>query len=138
MKRLTTTLALLSLSAILYAASSSDLQSRQYASYQDTGFESSLTIVLASSNTVATVTLPDDAKGFKLYPRSTSIRFSVNQSTVTVSSTSYNTSFASSDLGAGGIAKNDQWETRLLPYGKGRQLMLRPDSSSVTVDLEAF
>jgi len=88
------------------------------------------------------VTLPDDCKGFRLYPRSNHIRFAVDNGvlarTLAAVATDSDGTVAAADLAVGGIAKNDIWETRLLPSGTTRLLTLRSITASVIVDLEVF
>lgn len=119
-------------------AKSGEINQRQWESYQDTSFEKSIEITLSGTpGTNTTVTLPDDAKGFRLYPRSNHIRFAVNATCAAVA-TSSSTTIAASALAIGGIAKNDIWETRLLPAGSSRTLSLESATGSVVVDLETF
>ena len=107
-------------------------------SYIDTGNELSIEITLSTAGTVTTVTLPDSAKGFKLYPRTNNVRFSVNNTAAAAVGTSSATSIAASALTVGGIAKENAWETRLLPPGTSRTLTIRSVTSSVVCDLETF
>ena len=101
-------------------------EKRHLESYVDTGVEKSIEITLSGTpGTVTTITLPDTAKGFKLYPRTNHIRFSVNNTSPAAVATSSSGTIAASAFAAGGIAKNDAWETRLLPTGASRTLSLR-------------
>lgn len=112
----------------------------------DTGSESSIEITLSSTaGNLTIVTLPTTAKGFKLYPRSSSIRFAVYQSdaarTLAAVATATGSTVAIGAFAIGAIAKNDVWEVRLLPpvlLGKDRTLSLRSTAGSVVVDLETF
>jgi len=122
-----------------------DLQvmQRQWESYEDTAFERSIEITLdATPGNLTTVTLPDDCKGFRLYPRSNHIRFAVSNGTfsrtLAAVATDSDGTVAASDFAIGGIAKNDTWETRLLPSGTTRILTLRSTTASVVVDVEVF
>jgi hypothetical protein len=115
------------------------LEARQIESYVDTANESSLEVTLSGTpGTVTTITLPNTAKGFKLYPRTNHIRFSVNNTSTAAVGTSSSTTVAASVFAVGGIAKNDMWETRLLPNGASRTLSLRSTTASVVVDVEVF
>lgn len=116
-------------------------------SYSDTGSEASIEITLSGTpGNLTTVTLPTTAKGFRLYPRTNHVRFAVYNSdsarTLAAVATDSDGTVAAADLAIGGIAKNDQWETRLLPAepqgSVGRVLTLRSTTASVVVDLETF
>ncbi len=117
-------------------------------SFVDTGAEQSIEITLSGTpGTLTTVTLPDTAKGFKLYPRSNHVRFAVYQSssarTLAAVATDSDGTVAATDFAIGGIAKADQWETRLLPSKlvpstTTRILTLRSTTASVVCDLEVF
>jgi len=78
--------------------------------------------------TTASIDIPVTAIGFRIYPTSNSIRFAVGEAPVAAGSGS---------LTAGGIAKNDMWETRLLVDGEGRTLQLLSTASTV-VEVEIF
>jgi hypothetical protein len=91
----------------------------------------------ATPGTVTTVTIPDTARGVRLYPRSNAIRFAIGEDPAAVA-TSSSTTIAASALAVGGIAKADQWEVRLLETGTDRTVRLRSATASVVVDLEAF
>jgi hypothetical protein len=103
-----------------------------------TGALASIEITLsATPGTVTTVTIPDTARGIRLYPRSNAIRFAIGEDPAAVA-TSSSTTIAASALAVGGIAKADQWEVRLLETGTDRTVRLRSATASVVVDLEAF
>ena len=120
-------------------AASDDLAGRQFESYVDTGAEQSIEITLSGTpGTVTTVTLPAAAKGFKLYPRTNHVRFSVDNTSLAAVATSSAATIAASAFAVGGIAKGDMWETRLLPSATTRTLSLRSTTASVVVDLEVF
>jgi hypothetical protein len=105
----------------------------------DTGNSKSIEITLdGTPGALSTVTLPSDAIGFKIWPRTNHVRFAINQALAAVATGT--TTIAASDLAVGGIAKNDQWEVRLLPpaYKGTRILTLRSTTASVVVDLEVF
>ncbi len=146
MKKLIIVSIFLMCAAVSHAASNKGMADRQWESYSDTGKEKSIELTLSSSaGVVSTVTVPSWAKGFRLYPRTNAIRFSVrlesNSSDVNISSTvaSSAISIAEDNLGRGGIAKPDGWETRLLPAdATTRLLYLRSATSSVVVDVEFF
>jgi len=137
---------ILLLPAITMAASSRSSNQRVRESYVDTGKVTSIEITLsAAAGTVSTVTIPSWAKGFRLYPRTNHIRFSVREvsdtvdvvlSTVTTSSILIITS---TDPARGGIAKANLWETRLLPFdGTTRTIHFMSATASVVLDLEFF
>ena len=105
----------------------------------DTSREKSIEITLSGTpGELSTVTLPDDAIGFKIYPRTNHIRFAVNQGAAAVATGT--TTVTAANFAVGGIAKNDMWEVRLLPprYLGARILTLRSTTASVVVDLEVF
>jgi hypothetical protein len=91
----------------------------------------------ATPGTVTTVTIPDTARGIRLYPRSNAIRFAIGEDPAAVA-TSSSTTIAASALAVGGIAKADTWEVRLLEAGSSRTVRLRSTTASVVVDLEVF
>ncbi len=95
-------------------AEKSDLGAREMESYVDTGKSKSIEITLSTAGTVTTLTLPSDAKGFRVYSSTDRIRFSVNN-TVEVKATSVLTTIPASALAVGGIVLPGYWETRLLP-----------------------
>jgi hypothetical protein len=103
-----------------------------------TGALASIEITLSGTpGTVTTVTIPDTARGVRLYPRSNAIRFAIGEDPAAVA-TSSSTTIAATALAVGGIAKPDQWEVRLLEAGTGRTVRLRSTTASVVVDLEVF
>jgi hypothetical protein len=115
-----------------------DLESRQLESYVDTGAEQSLQITLSGTpGTVTTITLPDAAKGVKMYPVSQKVQFAINNAAATLA-TSTATTIAASAFGVGGIAFNDMWETRLLPSGADRTLSLVGGFANTVVYVEVF
>jgi hypothetical protein len=87
--------------------------------------------------TVTTITLPDTAQGFRLYPRVNAIRFAIGENPAAVGASS-STTIAASAFGVGGIAKKDQWEVRLLETGASRTLRLSSLVASTVVDVEVF
>lgn len=112
----------------------------------DTGAERSAEITTnATPGTLTTITLPDAAKGFRLYPRGAHVRFAVYPAdvarTLAAVAASSATTFAAASFAIGGIAKQDTFETRLLPPFDGqnsRILTLRSITASVVVDVEVF
>lgn len=119
-------------------ARNAELLRRQWESYEDTGYEQSIEITLSGTpGTVTTVTVPNDAKGFRLYPRSNAVRFAVG-STVAAVATSSSTTIAATAFAVGGIAKANIWETRLLPSGSSRTVTINSPSASVVIDMEIF
>lgn len=108
---------------------------------QDTGAEKSIEITLSGTpGTETTITIPSDAVGFKIYPRSSSVRFAVNASPAAVATDSDGT-VAATDLAIGGIAKANQWEVRILPpegQSGTRILKIESATASVVVDFEVF
>ena len=115
-------------------------------SFSDTLNEKSIEVTLsATPGNLTTVTLPDNAKGFKLFPRTNHVRFAVYYDgtvrTLAAVATDSDGTVAAADLAIGGIAKNDMWEVRLLPgdsINTDRILTLRSTTASVVVDLEVF
>lgn len=103
-----------------------------------TGQLASLEITLSNTpGTVTSVTIPDTARGIRLYPRSDGVRFAVGEDPAAVGASS-STTIAASAFGTGGIAKPDQWETRLLEAGTSRTVRLRSTTADVVVDMEVF
>ncbi len=119
-------------------AVSSDYNARVFESHVDTGNEKSIEVTMSTAGTVTTITLPDTARGFKLYPRTSHIRFAVGNTAIAAVATSSATTIASTAFAVGGIAKPDAWEVRLLPSGATRTLSIRSITSSVVVDVEVF
>jgi hypothetical protein len=102
------------------------------------GALSSIEITLSATvGTVTTVTLPDTARGFNLYARANPARFAINEDPAAVG-TSSSTTIAASAFTVGGIAKADQWTTRLIAAGTNRTLRLRSLTASLVLDLEVF
>jgi hypothetical protein len=98
----------------------------------------SIEITLSGTpGTVTTFTFPDTAQGFNLYPRSNPARFAIGEDPAAVA-TSSSTSIAAAALAVGGIAKADQWTTRLIAAGTSRTLRLRSLTASLVIDLEVF
>ena len=98
----------------------------------------SIEVTLSSTaSTVTTITLPDTAQGFRLYPRVNAVRFAVGENPAAVGA-STNTTIAASAFGVGGIAKKDMWEVRLLETGASRTLRLSSLVASTIVDVEVF
>jgi len=109
-----------------------------YEAFVDTGVEGSIEVTLSGTpGDVTVITLPDSSKGFKLFPRTNAIRFSVNATPAAVA-TSATTPIAASAFAIGGIAKENLWEIRLLPPGTSRTLNLRSITASVVIDIEVF
>lgn len=101
---------------------------------EDAGQNVSGTRVLTSgsgsvSTSVVTVTVPDDAMGFRLYATTNPIRFAINEDPATVGTLA--------SLTVGGIAKADMWETRIIAIGTSRTLRLL-GTTATTVDVEFF
>lgn len=124
----------------------SSVQAQVTESLIDTGAEGSIECTLsATPGNLTTITVPSTAKGFKLYPRINHVRFAVYPSgtvrTLAAVATDSTGTVAASAFAIGGIAKNDQWEVRLLPptrSGETRVLTLRSITASVIVDVEVF
>lgn len=128
-----------------HAASEFGLTGRQHESYDDTLNVRSIELTLSGTpGVISTITVPSGAKGFRLYPRSNHIRFMVNAggSTNQIAAVAASSALiiTSTDAARGGIAKNDAWETRLLPAidNRPRYLYLRSTTASVVVDIEFF
>jgi len=138
---------LLLISSGVYAASRTSSRDKvETESYFDTGAEASIELTLDTTpGTLTTVTLPDAAKGFRLYPRTNACRFAVYASgstrTLAAVATDTDNTVAAADLAIGGIAKADVWETRLLPSYNNtadRILTIRSLTADAVVDLEVF
>ena len=91
----------------------------------------------ATPGTVTTVTIPDSARGFNLYPRSGAARFAINENPAAVGASS-STTIAANALTVGGIAKSNEWVTRLIDSGTSRTIRLRSLVASLVLDLEVF
>jgi hypothetical protein len=91
----------------------------------------------ATPGTVTTLTIPDSARGFCLFPRNGNARFAVNENPAAVGASSA-TSIAASAMTAGGIAKQSEWVTRLIEAGTSRTIRLRSLTASLILDLEVF
>ena len=149
-KKILTLASFLILTGIVFssAASNGQTKAREFESYVDTGFEQSAEVTLsASAGQISTVTVPSNAKGFRMYPRTNAIRFSVELGTsesrvvAAVGTVSTGAAIAESDLTNGGVVKPDAWETRLLPAttpSVQRFIYLRSITASVVVDFEIF
>ncbi len=131
------------------AASAKDITQRVHESFEDSLFIRSINITLNrdAANIITTVTVPMDAKGFRIYPSSTGIRFAVgipDNSTpalaaIAVSTSPLTAEISSTTLAVGGIAIASIWETRLLPFtGQLRKLYLRAPTAGAVLDLEFF
>ena len=96
-------------------AISNALRDREYESYVDVGIVDKFLKIVTSVNagSVTSITVPDTAKGFRIYPSGADIQFAINGSPVSIGSEIGQTIPAGSLL-TGQIAKADQWETRLL------------------------
>jgi len=96
-------------------ASRNNLNAKHDESFEDTGKEKSIQITLsATPETVTTISIPSDYKGFRIYSANDNVIFAVNATVVAVG-TSSATTIASSAFTVGGVALSGQWETRLLP-----------------------
>lgn len=129
------------------ATKESTLGDREFESYVDTGNEVSSEVTLsATPGTVTAITIPNQYKGFRLYPRTNHVRFSVNRSAAAVGTVATGNQAATiGNFDTGGVAKAEAWETRLLPAvgtnnstSQSRVLYLRSITASVVVDVELF
>lgn len=103
-----------------------------------TGALSSIQVTLSGTpGTVTTITLPDTARGVRLYPRTSNVRFAVGEDPAAVG-TSSATTVAASVFAVGDVAKADQFEVRILESGTSRTLRLRSTTASVVVDVSVF
>ena len=126
-------------------AAKSDVGSREMESYVDTGIEQSANITLsATPETITTVTLPADVKGFRMYSASNNIRFAVNGTVVAVGASSSQT-VAATVFKRGGVVLAGAWETRLLPSAvrtkstdANRTITLYSLVASTAVTIELF
>ncbi|MBU0572005.1 MAG: hypothetical protein KKC50_08205 [Candidatus Omnitrophica bacterium] len=114
-----------------------DLGNRELESYVDTGFEKGLEITMGLTGVVTTVTLPDEAKGFKLFCSGADIYFAVN-ATVESLATSALATIPATAFSKTGIALEDFWEVRLLPSGIARTLTMKATIDNPVVLLEVF
>lgn len=95
-------------------AGKTNLEAREMESYVDTGKEKSINITLSTAGTVTTVTLPNEAKGFRVYTATDPLRFAVNE-TVEAAATSALTTIPASAFSTGGDILTGFWDARLLP-----------------------
>ncbi|MCG3177000.1 MAG: hypothetical protein MOGMAGMI_01964 [Candidatus Omnitrophica bacterium] len=125
-----------------------DVSARVHESYVDCGREKNILITKGGAGSICTVTLPDWAKGFRIFP-SAEIIFHVSKNDAgaddpAAQATSNAAAIDEGDMSIGGIAKADQWETRLLPTthegyrASERFLKLYGAAGSETIDLEIF
>lgn len=143
MKKLFALILCIGIATPAFAAKSFRTADMEHESYIDTGTEKFITQTMGNANVESRITLPDDAKGFRLFPVSTAIYFSVSTSTVRTSTNSNPTSgttVASSSFATANVALADQYETRLLPSRKDndRVLSLVGTSNAQVVRVETF
>jgi len=100
------------------------------------GVLTSIRVTLAEAGTVTSIEVPDKARGARMFPAA-EIRFAVNENPAAEAS-SGSTSISTSALAVGGIAKANEWETRLLQGQIGRTLRLRGAAGSEVVQVEFF
>ena len=86
--------------------------------------------------TITTMSVPDSAVGFRLYPGA-AVRFAINENPAAIA-TSSDATIATSALAVGGIARASEWAVRLLPPGATRTLRLYGAAGSEVVDVEFF
>jgi len=132
---------------LAHAAASKSLEQRQFEAYEDSAQLVSAELTLSATvGVVSTVTIPSWAKGVRMYSRTNTSRFAVQNGTTQITLGAVTALTSSADavttealMAVGGILKNDQWETRLLPYdGRQRYLYLRSATASTVVDVEFF
>jgi hypothetical protein len=104
--------------------------------------QSLLLTLSGSATTVSKVAIPNTAQGVRLFPRTYPVQFGFGADTIVQQATATfsGTTIATGSLGVGGIAKNDQWEVRLIAPGTSRTLNLIPSGSNISglVDVEFF
>lgn len=91
----------------------------------------------AVADTVHTITLPDDARGVRITPAASNIRYAIGEPVTSLAGTSAE-AIPASAFTAGNLARADQTEVRLLPAGTGRTLSIATTAASVVVDVEVF
>jgi len=109
----------------------------------DTRRVDSAEITIVTAGTIVSIAIPDNVIGFKLFPRTNTVRFDVNNTSVSaVAALAVTGGTAQIDISTsfsrGGIAKNDQWETRLLERKPDKVLSMRCATASTVVDVEFF
>ena len=119
------------------AGNSRNLGTREVESYVDTGNCKSLQITLGNAGVITTVTLPNEAKGFKMVPKTNNAYFAVNKTVETLATSSLQTIPASA-FSDNGIAYSDALEIRLLPSGISRTIQIMSPVNATVVDLEVF
>jgi hypothetical protein len=103
------------------------------------GAMNSLAVTLSGTlSTVTTITLPNTAQGIRLYPHTNPIVFAFGSDTVASQATSSSTTIAAAAFSVGNLAKNDNWEVRLIAPGSSRTLHLLGTVASTLVDVECF
>lgn len=107
----------------------------------------SATVTLSAvAGQVRAIEVPDFARGFKLYPTGAPCQFTQNTagdaagldpeaSAIIAAGT---TKVAQTSFKRGGIAKKDQWETRLLAVGTNREVRLISAQANLVVEVEFF
>jgi hypothetical protein len=122
------------------AAPSADVQSVSLNPDARNAALGSIEITLSGTpGTVTVVTLPDYARGFRLFPRSNACRFAIGQVPAAVATVATGDQVvAAADFAVGGIAKADGWEVRLLVAGTARTLQISSITASLIVDVECF
>lgn len=93
----------------------------------------------AAAGTARTITVPDWARGVKVYPIGNPCQFSMGETPVAFPATAVGTSaLAFTVLGVGVRCQKDTWETRLLDEGTARVLHFISATASLVVEIEFF
>lgn len=96
----------------------------------------SVQITLQAAGNVTTVTLPDNARGFRIYSDG-AIRFAIGENPAAVG-TGSGATVGTGDFSVGGIIRATTLYTRYLESGPGRTLRLYAVAGGEVVDLEVF
>lgn len=110
-----------------------NLTDKQNGSFTDSSFLKSFEWVLTTTGTNRSCPIPDEARGFSLYPRTNAIRYALVTGLAAVTSVSDANATASSPA-VGGVAKADIWVDHQLPAGSSRTLYTR-STAATTVDV---
>jgi hypothetical protein len=120
-----------------YGDTDNPAQPVAFAADAATGGLKSLTVTLSGTpGTVTTITLPDSAQGFRLYP-SHDTRFAVGEAPATAA-TSAAATIAAAAFAVGATAKANLWEERSIAAGASRTLRLKSATASAVVEVEVY
>lgn len=102
------------------------------------GVLKSVAITMPGAGTVCVITLPDTATGLRLFPNTNPVRFAIGEDPAAVGAPGAAAAIAATAFTVGSIAKEDQWETRILPPGAGRTLRLLSLVNAAVIEVDTF